>query len=399
MAGSHAYLDYNASAPLRPAAREAMLAALGQPGNASSVHGAGRRVKALVDEARDAVAALVDADPGDVVFTAGATEAANLAIRGLVAKGGVGRIVHSGLEHDAVAAPAKAAGVPVTVLGASADGTVRPDDFVEVARAAIARGERPLVALMLANNETGVLQPVAELVAALGEIEAPDGMRPLVLCDAAQGAGKIPVSLRALGADAMTLSAHKMGGPQGAGALVLKPGAPYASSILGGGQEARRRAGTENAAALAGFGAAARAASAALKSDEPAIVAKLRDRLEADVLRQLPGTAIFGANAPRLPNTTTLAQAGLAAETQVIGLDLAGVAVSAGAACSSGKVTQSPVLAAMGVADDLAGSAIRVSLGWASTDNDVDRFLEAYGALVARAGAGRTAPRVKEMTA
>lgn len=372
-----AYLDYNATAPCRPMAAQAAAAALGAAGNPSSIHAAGRAAHAILDRARCAVAALAGAEPAEVVFTSGATEADNLALRATGAK----RVLVSAVEHDAVLAarpdreilPVDAAGhldleALDAALAAPAAGSDAPP------------GSATLVSVMAVNNETGVIQPIA----AVAERVRAAGARLHV--DAVQAAGRIDLRPIWAAADYLSLSGHKMGGPPGVGALLVRDGAPLQAEALGGGQERRRRAGTENLPGIAGFGAAA----AELVDGWPAEVARvaaLRDRLEAEARRIAPAVRIAGAGAPRVGNTSCLALAGLAAEKQVIALDLAGVAVSAGAACSSGKVTRSHVLQAMGWSDAWAGAAIRVSLGWASGARDVDRFLAAYEKLAAKAQA------------
>jgi cysteine desulfurase len=357
------YLDYNATAPLRPAAAAAMARAQGLIGNPSSVHGFGRRARAAVETAREQVAALVAAKPSQVVFTSGGTEANNLALAGA----GRSRILLSAVEHDSLlmAAP-EAARFPV-----SADGVA---DLAALEQA-VREGPPALVALMLANNETGVVQPVA------GAVEIARRAGALLHCDAVQAAGKIAVDFAALGADLLALSAHKLGGPKGVGALVVADTLQLQPLLRGGGQERGRRAGTENVAGIAGFGAAADEARRDLQRMSE--IAALRDRLEREAVARLPATRVIAA-APRLPNTSCVALPGAGAETLVMALDLAGVAVSAGSACSSGKVRASHVLRAMGLGDDIAGSAIRVSLGWASKAADIDRFLEAWSAVAAR---------------
>ncbi|MCC7273420.1 MAG: cysteine desulfurase [Alphaproteobacteria bacterium] len=363
-----AYLDHNASSPLRPEARDAMLAAMAEVGNPSSVHAFGRRARAAVEAARRAVAERVGGDPAWVVFTSGGTEANNLALRGAA-----GPVLVSAVEHDSVR---EAAGQP-EAIPVDGDGIV---DLPWLARRLAAAPAPRLVSVMLAGNETGVVQPVAEVVRIAHRAGVP------VHCDAAQAVGRIPVDMAALGVDLLTISAHKMGGPQGAGALVVRDGARVASLLRGGRQENGRRAGTENVAAIAGFGAAA---AAAVPDDGR--IAALRDELEARLQAAVPSARPFGAAAMRLPNTTCIAMPGVAAETQVIALDLAGVAVSAGAACASGKVRTSPVLAAMGIAPEAAGAAIRISLGWNSTAADVERCVAAWVALYARTRGSRAA--------
>lgn len=365
-----AYLDYNATAPLRPQAIDAVAAALRAGGNPSSVHGLGRAARRIVEDARDRVAALVGAHPVEVVFTSGGTEANALALVG----GGMRHLLVSAVEHDSVLRNAPGG----SVIPVDGDGVV---DLAALDRLLAATpGDGTMVSVMLANNETGVIQPVAD-VARLARAR---GAR--VHCDAVQAAGKIAIDLAALGVDMLTLSAHKIGGPQGVGALILRDGVALAPLVQGGGQERGRRAGTENVPGIAGFGAAAAAAVADLATGMTARVAGLRDRLEDAVQRTAPQAAIHGAKAARLPNTSCIGLAGVAAETQVMALDLAGVAVSSGSACSSGKVRASHVLGAMGLAQDAAGCAIRVSLGWDSTDADIDRFLAAWSGLAARHG-------------
>lgn len=360
-----AYLDANATAPLRPEARAAMAAALDLTGNPSSVHRFGRLARRCVEDAREQVAILVGARPAQIVFTSGGTEANNLALRGT--KGAA--ILVSAIEHDSVLAAAPgAARVPVTPAG-----LVDLDALDRL----LAGSERPaLVSVMLANNETGVVQPISPVAALARARDA------WIHCDAVQAAGRMPVAMIELGVDLLTLSAHKLGGPQGVGALVVSDRVELAALLNGGGQERGRRAGTENVAAIAGFGAAAAAALADL--DKQGEVGRLRDELEARALAAVPGTIVFGREAVRLANTSCLAMPGLPAETQVMALDLAGVAVSAGAACSSGKVRASHVLAAMGVAPAVAARAIRVSLSWQTTRVDIDRFVEAWTALARR---------------
>ncbi len=359
------YLDWNATAPLRPEALAAMTAALAHCGNPSSVHRWGRAARKSVEHAREAVAALLGARPESVIFTSGGTEANHLALLGA----GRERILVSAVEHDSVlrAAPG-AEQIPV-----GRDGAVRLDALDRLLDA----DPRPtLVSVMLANNETGIVQPVGE-IARLARAHA-----AAFHCDAVQAAGKTALDVAALGADLVTLSAHKLGGPPGVGALVATGGLDLAPLLRGGGQERGRRAGTENIAGIAGFAAVARAAAAEIGAYER--VRQLRDMLEAEIGALAPDAVVIGREAPRLPNTTAVAMPGVAAETQVIALDLDGVMVSAGAACSSGKVGPSHVLAAMGVAPDLAGSTIRVSLGWTSTEADISHFLAAWTALYRR---------------
>ncbi len=355
------YLDHNATTPVRPEAAEAMAAALSAVGNPSSVHAFGRAARRLLEEAREEVAALAGAPASGVVFTGGGTEANTLALLGC----GRPAVVVSAIEHDSVigAAPS-AAVVPV-----DADGLV---DLDHLATMLVGIGDKAVVSVMLANNETGVIQPVARVA----EIARRHGA--LVHCDAVQAAGRIPLDVKALGVHLMTLSAHKIGGPQGIGALIVEDGARIEPLLRGGGQEGRRRAGTQNLPGAAGFAAAASAAGAYLRAG--GVPAAWRDRLEVAVKSIEPGLKIFGEGAPRLANTSCLAAPNMASETQVMALDLAGVAVSAGAACSSGKVGPSRVLAAMG-GGELANCAIRVSFGWTSREADVDAFVAAWTAV------------------
>jgi len=373
MSATRTYLDWNASAPLREEARSAVLAALDVIGNPSSPHTEGRRARAIVEDAREEVAALVGAEPADVVFTSGGTEANNAVLaRGWSAIG------LAGIEHDSVRAPARGSGARLIELPVDADGVID----AAAAGAALGagtddlRGPRALVTLQMANNETGVVQPVAEAAA----VARARGLA--VHTDAVQAAGRVAVDFRALGVDFLSLSAHKLGGPKGAGALVIRAGAALPALLTGGGQERRRRAGTENVPAIAGFGAAARAAARDVAGMQR--LRALRDRLEAQVRAITPQAQVIAAGAARLPNTASIALPGASAETLVIALDLAGVAVSAGAACSSGKVGASHVLEAMSVEPALARAAIRVSLGWGSGDADVAAFLEAWSRVAAR---------------
>lgn len=361
------YLDYNATTPVHPEVAAAMARIFVQPGNASSVHRFGRIMRREVEDARAAVAALVGADPAGVVFTGSGSEANNLALRGC----GREAVLVSAIEHPSVMlARTDAVTVPVR-----ADGQVSLTHLA----ALLARDDRPaLVSVMLANNETGVLQPVREIAQLARETGT------LVHCDAIQAAGRVPVDIRDLGVHMLTLSAHKIGGPQGVGALILGGDTRIARQIHGGGQERGRRAGTENVAGIVGFGVAATIAAAGL-GDMPAITA-LRDDLEARVRKALPGTQIHGATAARLGNTSCFGAPHVSAEMLVMALDLAGVAVGAGSACSSGKVTPSHVLHAMAADDDTARAAIRVSLGWASAPTDIDRFIDAWYQIAAKAG-------------
>jgi cysteine desulfurase len=366
------YLDHNATTPVRPETAAAVVEALAVGGNASSVHRAGRAARWLVERAREQVAALVGAAQADLVFTSGGSEANHLALLG----SGRGRVLVSAVEHDSVLRAAEGA----ELLPVDEDGVI---DLAALDRALAGDARPAIVSLMLANNETGVLQPVAEAAAIAHRHGA------LLHCDAVQAAGKIPVDFRRLGADYLTLSGHKLGAPQGIGALAIAAGAPLAAVQRGGGQERGRRAGTENLPGIAGFGAAA--ARAAAELSRMAGLAAWRDRAERALLGAAPEAVVFGARAARLPNTSCVALPGIPAETQVMALDLAGVMVSAGAACSSGKVRPSHVLRAMGAGEALASSAIRVSLGWSTAESDVDAFVGAWLAFRDRALARRSA--------
>jgi cysteine desulfurase len=367
-----AYFDWNATAPLREGARATMVAALGVPGNASSVHSEGRAARKLIEAARAQVAALVGAEPKNVTFTSGATEANMLALTPALVAGGRkeprDRLLVSSVEHPSVSCGGRFAAEQVTVLPVDGDGVVDLDAL----KAALAKAERPLVSVMLANNETGVIQPIRAIA---DIVHAANG---LLHVDAVQGAGRIDCDITALGADLLSLSAHKLGGPQGAGALVRRDGIHIAEPLIrGGGQERGLRAGTENVAAISGFGAAVEAADSARQADAVRMAA-LRDRFEAALKTQTPAAVVFGAAAERLPNTCLFAVPGLKAETAIISFDLNGIAVSSGSACSSGKVQISTVLTAMGVEPDLARGAVRVSLGWTTTEAEIDLLLNAW---------------------
>lgn len=367
-----AYFDWNATAPLRPEARAAMLAALDSPGNASSVHAEGRAARRLIEEARAQVAALIGAEAKNVTFTSGATEANMLALAPALEIGGRkeprDRLFVSAVEHPSVRSGGRFAAGQVEELPVDGDGVV---DLAELERR-IGMAERPLVSVMLANNETGVIQPIAQIA----EIVHRAG--GLLHVDAVQGAGRIDCDIGALGADLMTLSSHKIGGPQGAGALIRRSDIHIAEPLIrGGGQERGLRAGTENVAAIAGFGAACAAANGTRQADATRMAA-LRDRLEAGIKAITPQAVVFGAGAARLPNTTLFAVPGMKAETALIAFDLNGIALSSGSACSSGKVQASHVLAAMGVEPELARGAIRASLGWNTSETHVESLLNAW---------------------
>ena len=364
------YLDWNATTPLRPQARDAMAGAWDLLGNPSSVHAEGRQARKLVENSRARVAGAVGALPRNVVFTSGGTEANALALTSGLRRGSghqVERLVVSAIEHASVLAGGRFAPGSIDTVGVMRSGLLDLDRL----RAALAGGPPALVSVMLANNETGAVQPVAQ---AAEIVHAAGG---LLHVDAIQALGKISFDINMMNADLVTLSAHKIGGPKGVGALVLAEGVLGFDPLLrGGGQELGRRAGTENVAGIAGFGAAVKATMEGRDSDAIRLE-NLRNRLE-DGLRDTPDLIVFADSAPRLPNTTLFTVPGLKAETAVIGFDLAGVAVSSGSACSSGKVQPSHVLEAMGFGPELAQGAVRLSLGWSTSEADVDRCLEAW---------------------
>ena len=364
------YLDWNATTPLRPQARDAMAVAWDICGNPSSVHTEGRQARKLVEDARASVAGAVGALPRNVVFTSGGTEANALALAPGLRRGSghqVERLLVSAIEHASVLAGGRFRPEAIAPVGVTPSGLLDLDQL----RAMLGDGSPALVSVMLANNETGAVQPVAE---AAEMIHAADG---LLHVDAIQAFGKIPFDINFLGADLVTLSAHKIGGPKGVGAVVLAEGMlGFEPQLRGGGQELGRRAGTENVAGIAGFGAAVKAAMEALGADAIRLEG-LRNRLE-NGLRDTKDVIVFADGVPRLPNTTLFTALGLKAETAVIGFDLAGVAVSSGSACSSGKVQPSHVLEAMGFGPELAQGAVRLSLGWSTSDADIDRCLEAW---------------------
>jgi cysteine desulfurase len=370
------YLDHNAITPVRPEAREAVLLALDAFGNPSSIHRPGRDARDLLDLARDRVAAALGARAPDVVLTSGATEAAALAIRGVLGASPPERrrLAVTAVEHPCVLGLARqlaATGVPLTIVPVSPRGEVDPAAF----RAALGP-DVALAAAMRANNETGVLLDVPRLGAAAREVGAP------FLCDAVQAVGKIEVDVRTLGADLVFATSQKLGGPRGAGVLWIAPGLRLAPQ-LGGEQERARRAGTENLPGHAGFGAAIEVA-VARRAEEAERVAALRDRLEAGLVAAVPRTVVNGAGAPRLPGTTSLRFEGCDAETLLVAMDLEGICASAGSACHSGNPRPSGVLLAMGLSDAEARSTIRFSLGWTSTAEDVDRALAIVPALIER---------------
>jgi cysteine desulfurase len=372
MTAARTYLDHNASSPLRAVARDAMITAHATAGNPSSVHAEGRRARAIIDTAREQVASLVGAKPSEVVFTSGATEANNC-----VMAAGWKAICVSAIEHDSVLAPARASGAKVIALPAGKNGVVDLQSVAGQLAQAASGGAHALLSVMMANNETGVIEPVADAAALARE----HGLSLHV--DAVQGLGRLPVNFAELGADTLVVSAHKLGGPRGVGALIVRDGVNLLPLIKGGGQERRRRGGTENVAGIAGFGAAT--AEIAGEADAVVRMQVLRDKLEAGVMAATPNAVIVGREAARLANTSCVAVPGKPAETLVIRLDVEGVAVSAGAACTSGKVGANSVLEAMGLGADIARSAVRVSLGPQTREDDIAAFLAAWEKIVGRA--------------
>jgi len=366
---SRAYLDWNATTPLRAEARSAMLAASELIGNPSSVHAEGREARRLVEDARALLATSVGAWARNVVFTSAGTEANALALSpGLRSRSGgpVERLLVSAIEHASVLAGGRFPADKIGQIGVTRSGVI---DLHHL-KALLGDGPPALVSIMAANNETGALQPVAE---AAGIVRGAGG---LLHVDAIQALGKIPFDIKAIGADLATFSAHKIGGPKGVGALVVAEGVAALEPLLrGGGQELNRRAGTENVAGIAGFGAAVRVALEALPEDAERM-ASLRDRLENGIRSM--GATVFSSDVRRLPNTVLFTAPGLKAETAVIGFDLEGVAVSSGSACSSGKVQPSHVLSAMGYDPTVAQGAVRLSLGWSTEPDDINRALEAW---------------------
>ncbi|WP_027517717.1 cysteine desulfurase family protein [Bradyrhizobium sp. WSM1417] len=364
------YLDWNATTPLRSQARAAMVAAWELIGNPSSVHAEGREARRLVEAARSTLAEAVGALPRNVVFTSTGTEANALALspglRG--ASGGpVERLLVSAIEHASVLAGGRFPTDKIGQIRVTRSGVIDVDHL----KALLGDGPPALVSIMAANNETGAMQPVTDVA---GIVHGAGG---LLHVDAIQAFGKIPFDIKVIGADLATFSAHKIGGPKGVGALVVAEGVAGLEPVLrGGGQELNRRAGTENVAGIAGFGAAVRVALEALPEDAERM-ASLRDRLENGI-RSMASATVFSSDVKRLPNTVLFTASGLKAETAVIGFDLEGVAVSSGSACSSGKVQPSHVLSAMGYDPTVAQGAVRLSLGWSTEPDDINRALEAW---------------------
>jgi len=368
----HIYFDNNATTPLLPQVLAAMEPCFIEGfGNAGSIHQVGQRARAQVEAAREQVAALVGSRAAEIVFTSGGTEGDNLALLGLVAAGD--HVIVSAIEHHAVLASAQRLqelGVEVTIVGCDSDGVVHPDSVGEALRA-----NTKLVSVMTANNETGVLQPVAEIAAIAHRANA------LFHTDAVQAAGKVPINVEEIGCDLLTLAAHKMNGPQGVGLLYIRRGTLVQSRQLGGRHERGRRAGTENLAGIVGFGKAAELAMEWFRSGGVTQMTALRDRLEQGICRNVPGASVNGGLAPRTPNTSNIAFPGVEGEGFVIAMDLQGVAVSTGAACSSGATEPSHVLVAMGLTEQARGS-IRFSLGKQNTAEEVDIVLDMVPAVV-----------------
>ena len=357
------YLDHNATTPARAEAIDAMVVALGLEGNPSSSHAAGRKARATMETARDQVAAAVGALSSEVIFTSGGTEANGATLIGT----GATSLFISAIEHDSVMSGAVATGLPVHSIPVDNQGIVQ----LEVLEDILSRvGEGALVSVMLANNETGIIQPIHEIV------EIAHKHIAKVHCDAVQAVAKIDVNFHNLGVDYMSVSAHKIGGPKGVGALVMREGLQVAPLVIGGGQEKGRRSGTENLSGIAGFGAAAALVRSSLEYVQKLSV--LRDSMEARIKAHAPDTVIFSDQSRRLPNTSNISMPGVTNELQLMSFDLQGLYVSAGSACSSGKVSASHVLLAMGITDAVAGNSIRISLGWSTQASDIDRFVEAW---------------------
>ncbi|MEL6378708.1 MAG: cysteine desulfurase family protein [Pseudomonadota bacterium] len=374
------YLDYNATAPVRPPVIEAVASAMALVGNSSSVHEEGRASRALLEAARETVRKTINGPVNGVIFTGGGTEAIHYALHGTVGAGLAKRVFISAIEHAAV--PANAASlatsegpVPVETLPVLPSGQLDLDHLrARLADYDVARDGGFLVCLMLANNETGVIQPVREAAAIIHNVGG------LLFVDAAQAVGKIPVNFVMLGADMLALTGHKFGGPLGVGALIVRPDLNLAPVMRGGGHEMNRRAGTSNGPAIAGLAKACELADESL--DHGATLAQWRDKMQAAV--ETAGATVWGAGQERLPGTLCFSAPGFSSETQLMALDLAGIAVSAGSACSSGKAQPSGVLTAMGASDELARSAVRISLGWNSDEDDADNFIAAWTQAYAR---------------
>lgn len=361
------YLDNNATAPTRPEVIRAVESVMAAVGNPSSVHSHGRQAKKILEQARADVAALCGVQPDTVVFTSGGTEANNIVLRGTERQ----RVLMSAVEHPSV----RDACPDAEIIPVNHSGVI---DLAALEAMLMADDTPSLVSVMAANNETGVIQPISQIATLAHQYDA------LVHCDAVQVAGKIEINPASMGVDFLVISSHKIGGAAGCGALVNVHDLPLEPLIRGGGQERKVRSGTENLIGIAGFGAAA-AIVCAHGAREMAHLRRLRDQLEHDVVSRISAVQVVGADADRLPNTSCLILPGVTSETQVMALDLAGISVSAGSACSSGKVSISPVLDAMGYTSEEASAAIRISLGWANNETDIERFVDAFTALYERA--------------
>lgn len=359
------YLDYNATAPVYPQVVDVISNALRDLGNASSVHAEGRSVRGTIEDARDSVSNLIGLPSQSITFTSGGTEANATVIRGLSGSGAISDVYCSAIEHPSVLEHVD----PQRYIPVNIDGQLDLSGLED----ALKQQHAPfLMCVMLANNETGVIQPVREVSDLVHERGG------LVLCDAVQGPGKFALNIESLGADFYTFSAHKIGGPQGVGCFAMNTDIALKPIMIGGGQEKKRRSGTENAPGIAGFGAAARIAAERVDLEQ---IGRLRDQMESALLDARPEARIFGQNGPRIYNTTNVAIPGVSSERQVIKLDLAGFSVSAGAACSSGKVSVSHALLAMGASEDMAKSAIRISIGADTSWPDLEKFVAVWAAL------------------
>lgn len=367
------YMDYNATGQVYPEVAEEMLRVLQQGGNPSSVHAVGRNAKKEVENARAAISGIVNCRARDIIFTGGGTEANNLALKGLLNQSS---LIVAATEHDSIIAPSKTLkGIDVHMVPVDQNGLVDIAAYQSILQE---HGEGALVSVMMANNETGVLQDIPNLTQMAHEHGA------LMHVDAIQAFAKLPLDFKELDVDLMTLSSHKTGGPQGVGGLIVKPNIPLQAEIVGGGQELGRRSGTENVAGISGFGKAAMMAGSSLaKMTE---LEAIRDFIEAEILKICPHAPLYGQGATRLKNTSNIGMPGVQGETQVMHFDLAGIMVSSGSACSSGKVKESHVLRAMGATQEEAREAVRVSLGWKNTREDAVAFIKAWAALYDRAG-------------
>ena len=357
------YLDNNATAPIRPEVIEIMAQSMAHTGNASSIHGFGRESRRDVEKARKYVADLAGTSPNQVIFTSGATESNNMIVKHYADQ----KTLISAVEHPAV----RDANKNATMIPVTRDGAVNLEAYKEMLSS-----DTGLVSVMLVNNETGVIQPVQEIARMAKDAGA------TVHSDAVQAAGRIPIDFAGLGVDYLSLSAHKFGGPQGVGALIFRSGLEPPPLLHGGGQERRARAGTENVAGIIGFGEAARIAQKELGSFQE--LSNLREKLEREVKKISPDVIIYGENAPRVANTTCLGLPGVPAETLLMHLDLAGIAVSSGSACSSGVVKTSPVIRAMGASEKEAASTIRISMSWQTRAGDIDHFLKIWSKIITR---------------